>query len=180
MSSKLSGILDKMMSVETMLVDTVESLSQMSFQNFSIVDAAKETASGSGSIVSDTKASNGVARQFTSTSSAQTIFSCNFSDVMFGNYALCIRVQASANTSTSDVLTLKVKRGSTELLSKGVKGNNFSKTDNYCYFCATFNYDGTTSAKEPLTFSLNTTAVSGIKFNFDYAYITLITPAVYI
>lgn len=180
MSSKLSGILDKMMTTETLLVDSVEALSKMSFQNFSIVDATNPESSGVGSVASDTMASDGMSYQFTSTSTAQTIFLCNFSDVKFGNYSLCVRIKSSNNTSTSDILTLKITRGSSELLSKGIKGTNFNKTDNYCYFCVSFTYDGTNSAKEPLTFKLDSTAVSGVNFCFDYAYITLITPAVYI
>lgn len=180
MSSKLSGILDKMMTTETLLVDSVEALSKKSFQNFSIVDATNPEASGVGSMASDTMASDGISYNFTSTSTAQTIFSCDFSDVKFGNYSLCVRVKSNNNTNTANVLTLKVKRGSTELLSKDIKGTNFIRTDNYCYFCTTFNYDGTSTAKEPITFQLYSTTVSGINFAFDYAYITLITPAVYI
>lgn len=180
MSSKLSGILDKMMTTETLLVDSVEALSKISFQNFSIVSANSLEAEGVGVLTNDNMASDGQSRQFTSTSNIQTIYLCNFSDMKFGNYSLCVRVKSNNNTNSANILTLKVRRGSTELLSKNIKGTDFIKTDNYCYFCTTFSYDGTSTAKEPMTFQLDSTTASGINFAFDYAYITLITPAVYI
>ena len=180
MSSKLSSILDKMMTTETLLTNSVEALSKMSFQNFSIVDSTKPEATGVGVQTNDTMASDGVSYQFTTTSTAQTIFSCDFSDVKFGTYALCARIRVGNNTYDSNILTLKVLRGSTELLSKTIKCTNFTRSDNYCLLCASFNYDGTSSAKQPLTFKLDTTNYSGVKVYFDYAYITLITPAVYI
>lgn len=190
MSSKLSTILDKMMTTETCLVDSVknlnedvknlnEDLANKTFQNFSMVDAINPAATGVGVKTNDTMASNGVSYQLTTPSTVQTIFSCDFTDVKFGSYALCARMRVGNNTYDSNILTLKILRGSTELLSKTIKCTDFTRSDNYCLLCANFNYDGTSSAKQPLTFKLDTTNYSGVKVYFDYAYISLITPAVY-
>ena len=183
MSSKLSTILDKMMTTETYLVDSVknlnEDLANITFQNFSMVDAVNPAATGVGVKTNDTMASNGVSYQLTTPSTVQTIFSCDFTDVKFGSYALCARMRVGNNTYDSNILTLKILRGSTELLSKTIKCTDFTRSDNYCLLCASFNYDGTSSAKQPLTFKLDTTNYSGVKVYFDYAYISLITPAVY-
>lgn len=190
MSSKLSTILDKMMTTETCLVDSVknlnedvknlnEDLANKTFQNFSMVDVNNPTATGVGVKTNDTMASNGVSYQLTTPSTVQTIFSCDFTDVKFGSYALCARMRVGNNKYDSDILTLKILRGSTEILSKTIKCTDFTRSDNYCLLCASFDYDGTSSAKQPLTFKLDTTNYSGVKVYFDYAYISLITPAVY-
>jgi hypothetical protein len=184
MSSKLSTILDKMMTTETYLVDSVknlnEDLANITFQNFSMVDVNNPTATGVGIKTNDTKASNGISYKFNSTITPQIVYSCDFSDVKFGTYTLCARIRASKNNaSADDILTLKVTSGSRELKTAGFKGSDFSKTDNYCFLCTTFDYDGTTSAKQPITFTFETTTINAIDFYFDYAYISLITPAVY-
>lgn len=184
MSSKLSTILDKMMTTETYLVDSVknlnEDLANMTFQNFSMVDAVNPTATGAGVKTNDTMASNGISYKLTSTTTSKTVYSCNFSDVKFGTYTLCARIRASKKDASADILTLKVTSGSRELQSVGFKGSDFSRTDNYCFLCTTFDYDGTTSAKQPITFTFTTTTIGSIDFYFDYAYISLITPAVYV
>lgn len=183
MSSKLSTILDKMMTTETFLVDSVknlnEDLANKTFQNFSMVDVNNPAATGAGVKTNDTKASNGISYKLTSTTTSQTVYSCNFSDVKFGTYTLCARIRASKKDASADILTLKVTSGSRELKAAGFKGSDFSRTDNYCFLCTTFDYDGTTSAKQPITFTFTTTTIGSIDFYFDYAYISLITPAVY-
>ena len=112
MSSKLSTILDKMMTTETYLVDSVknlnEDLANMTFQNFSMVDAVNPAATGVGVKTNDTMASNGVSYQLTTPSTVQTIFSCDFTDVKFGSYALCARMRVGDNRYDSNILTLKI------------------------------------------------------------------------
>ena len=185
MSSKLSTILDKMMTTETILTDSVKSLSQdlsnLTFQNFSMVDAVNPAATGLGNKVSDVQASDGTSYKYlTSSTSGDVVYMCNFTNVKFGDYILCVRMKANYNTAILNILTLKIFNGSTEILSKDIKGTDFARTDNYCLFYTSFNYECLTSEKQPLEFRLVTSNYSGVSVYFDYAYITLITPAVYI
>ena len=160
--------------------ELVNATPDISFDTFSSVDKDTEACSSAGSLVTDLMASKGQAYSLTTSTTAQNIFTGTFSDVKFGEYSLCIRARVSANSSTSAILTANILNGSTTI-SKSILGSNFDSNSKYCYICTTFTYEGSNSAaKQPLQFNLQSTTVSGITVYFDYAYITLITPAVYI
>lgn len=156
-------------------------LKSLTFDTFSSVDNATEGCTSAGTLTTDLMASNGKSYITTTTTSAENLFTADFSDVKFGKYALCMRLKVNANTSSSAVLTARIFNGSSEILSKDILGTNFESTSNYCYICTTFDYAGATNVeKQALQLVLNTGTVNGIEVRFDYAYITLITPAVYI
>ena len=156
-------------------------ISDLAFGKFALIDNATEGCTSVGTLSTDLMASNGKAYSVTTTTTARNVFSANFSDIKFGKYSLCIRVRVSNNTSSSAILNMNIFNGSTSILSKNILGTNFDSNTKYCYICTTFNYEGSSStAKQPLTFSLYSTSVSGITVYFDYAYISLLTPAVYI
>ena len=156
-------------------------LSDISFDTFSTIDNTTEGCTSSGVLTTDLMASNGKAYSLTTATTSKNVFTAEFSDVKFGKYALCMRVRVSANTSSSAILNVNMLNGSTNILSKNILGTNFDSNTKYCYICTTFDYEGSSStAKQPLIFSLYSTNVSGITVYFDYAYISLLTPAVYI
>lgn len=158
----------------------LESLKEKSFDTFSIIDFNSDFTTA-GTEITDSMASLGKAIQTTTTTSAKNLITANFSDVKFGKYALCLRLKVSSNTSSSSVFTANIMNGSNTILSKSILGTYFDSTSNYCYICTTFDYSGSSSsAKQKLQLKLNTGTVSGLEVRFDYAYISLITPAVYI
>lgn len=158
----------------------LESLGEISFDTFSIIDFNSDFTTA-GTEITDSMASLGKAIQTTTTTSAKNLITANFSDVKFGKYALCLRLKVSSNTSSSSVFTANIINGSSTILSKSILGTYFDSTSNYCYICTTFDYSGSSSsAKQKLQLKLNTGTVSGLEVRFDYAYISLITPAVYI
>ena len=158
----------------------LESLKEKSFDTFSIIDFNSDFTTA-GTEITDSMASLGKAIQTTTTTSAKNLITANFSDVKFGKYALCLRLKVSSNTSSSSVFTANIMNGSSTILSKSILGTYFDSTSNYCYICTTFDYSGSSSsAKQKLQLKLNTGTVSGLEVRFDYAYISLITPAVYI
>lgn len=158
----------------------LESLKEISFDTFSIIDFNSDFTTA-GTEITDSMASLGKAIQTTTTTSAKNLITANFSDVKFGKYALCLRLKVSSNTSSSSVFTANIMNGSNTILSKSILGTYFDSTSNYCYICTTFDYSGSSSsAKQKLQLKLNTGTVSGLEVRFDYAYISLITPAVYI
>lgn len=158
----------------------LESLKEISFDTFSIIDFNSDFTTA-GTEITDSMASLGKAIQTTTTTSAKNLITANFSDVKFGKYALCLRLKVSSNTSSSSVFTANIMNGSSTILSKSILGTYFDSTSNYCYICTTFDYSGSSSsAKQKLQLKLNTGTVSGLEVRFDYAYISLITPAVYI
>ena len=158
----------------------LESLIGRSFDTFSIIDFNSDFTTA-GTEITDSMASLGKAIQTTTTTSAKNLITANFSDVKFGKYALCLRLKVSSNTSSSSVFTENIVNGSNTILSKPILGTYFDSTSNYCYICTTFDYSGSSSsAKQKLQLKLNTGTVSGLEVRFNYAYISLITPAVYI
>lgn len=158
----------------------LESLRNRSFDTFSIIDFNSDFTTA-GTEITDSMASLGKAIQTTTTTSAKNLITANFSDVKFGKYALCLRLKVSSNTSGSSVFTANIMNGSSTILSKSILGTYFDSTSNYCYICTTFDYSGSSSsAKQKLQLKLNTGTVSGLEVRFDYAYISLIMPAVYI
>lgn len=149
--------------------------------NFALIDNVTEGCTSAGTLTTDLMASNGKAYVATTTATAFSLFKATFPEVKFGKYSLCMRLKISANTSSSTVLAVNLLSGSTTILNKYIIGTNFDKTNNYCYICTTFDYDGSSgTAKQPLQLNINTGTVEGLEVRFDYAYITLITPAVYI
>ena len=158
----------------------LESLGEISFDTFSIIDFNSDFTTA-GTEITDSMASLGKAIQTTTTTSAKNLITANFSDVKFGKYALCLRLKVSSNTSSSSVFTANIMNDSSTILSKSILGTYFDSTSKYCYICTTFDYSGSSSsAKQKLQLKLNTGTVSGLEVRFDYAYISLITPAVYI
>lgn len=161
--------------------ELVNIVSDISFDTFSFVDKDTKGCTTKGSLADDLLASKQKSYKVTSTSSAINLYTGTFSDVKFGRYALCMRIRVSANTSTSTILNAKILNGSNNILTKAITGTNFTSNSQYCSLCTTFTYEGSSSvAKQPLKFVLDTGTVSGINIFFDYAYITLLTPAIYI
>jgi hypothetical protein len=159
--------------------NNVPTMPEISFDTFASVDYNTAGATGA-TKTADSGASNAYANVLTSTGTVASVFKATFPDMKFGKYALTVRVKVSANTGSSDIMTLLVNNGSTNILTKGVAGTKFDAANSYCYLATTFTYNSGASAKQPLSFELKSTTVKGIKISFDYAYITLITPAIYV
>ena len=151
--------------------------------SYAIVDINTPEISGSGTKESDLLASHGECYALTTSSSTNyCLYSGVFSDVKYGHYALCARVKIGSTTSASSLVQLKVLNGSTEIVATDFSGSVFKTSSQYYYLYTTFTYEGSdsTSTKDQLTFQLHTHLVDGIKIYFDYAYISMIIPAVFI
>ena len=146
----------------------------------STVDITSSGFTSKGTKKADTMASTGNCYSLASTTSSLVLASGNFNAVKFGKYALCLRIMSSNNTSTANILTVTVKHGSTTLLTKNIKGTDFTSTSQYSNIYTSFDFNGTSSARGTLSVQISTGTTSGITFKFDYAYITLMTPSVFI
>ena len=146
----------------------------------STVDITSSGFTSKGTKTADTMASTGNCYSLTSATSSMVLASGNFNAVKFGKYALCLRIMSSNITSTANILTVTVKHGSTTLLTKNIKGTDFTSTSQYSNIYTSFDFNGTSSARGTLSVQISTGTTSGITFKFDYAYITLMTPSVFI
>ncbi len=149
--------------------------------SYAIVDINTPGISGSGKIETDTLASHGQCYALTTSSASNyCLYSGAFSDVKYGHYALCARVKIGSTTSASSLVQLKVLNGDTEIIATNFPGSVFKSSSQYYYLYTTFTYEGSGDAKDQLSFQLHTHLVDGIKVYFDYAYISMIIPAVFI
>ena len=146
----------------------------------SLVDAITLGRSGSGTLTADTYASTGKCYKFTSTSTATTIYKCTFAPLHFGSYGLCVRLKAGANTSTSNIIQIIVRRGSKALKTVSIKGTQFTSTSQYQNFYTNIDYVGDGSAKVDLSVEIKSTTVSGIALSFDYARIEMMNTGVFL
>jgi hypothetical protein len=147
---------------------------------YALVDINTPDILGDGALTNDPIASHGQCISLKATQTDQCIYSGVFSDIKFGKYALCMRIKVDSNTNNSSIFTANLFNGAINILEKPIKGTDFDTTTQYCYLCTTFTYDSIDSNKEPLEFSLYTSSASNVTISFDYAYITLMTPAVYV
>lgn len=146
----------------------------------SLVDAITVGRSGSGTSTADTYASTGKCYKFTSTSTATTIYKCTFAPLHFGSYGLCVRLKAGANTSTSNIVQIIVRRGTKALKTVSIKGTQFTSTSQYQNFYTNIDYVGDGSAKVDLSVEIKSTTVSGIALSFDYARIEMMNTGVFL
>lgn len=148
--------------------------------SYGLVDINTPNRGGNGVLETDNRASHGQCISLTTTSSSQCIYSGSFpSSMKYGHYALCARIKIGTVTS-SNILQLQILNGSTAIKTVNFSGSEFSTNSQYYYIYTTFIYEGSGSAKTDLSFKLNSLTVSGIKISFDYAYISMVIPSVYL
>lgn len=148
--------------------------------SYAILDINTPNRGGSGSLINDSAASLGKAIQITTSSSANyASYIGTFPDVKFGHYAICARVKTN-NLTSSNLVQLKVLNGSTEILAANFTGAQFGVTNGYAYLYSTFKYDVNNGSKQPLSFQLHTHKINGIQVTFDYVYISMIIPSVFL
>ena len=147
---------------------------------YAILDINTPDKGGSGTEVTDNAASLGKAISITTSSSANLVpYTGTFPDIKFGHYAICARVKTN-NLTSSHLVQLKLLNGSTEILAANFKGSQFDSTTGYSYLYSTFTYDANNGSKLPLSFQLHTHLINGVKIDFDYVYISMIIPSVFI
>lgn len=147
--------------------------------SYGLADINSPNVTSNGTLINDMGASHGKAYSVTTSSQNFLLYSGEFSDVKFGKYAMCLRIKSSSVTS-SNILQVRVLNGSTIVLSKDIKGSDFSSANKYGYVYTTFDYEGDGNVKNNLKIEVFTHTVSGITIRFDYAYISMIIPAVFL
>ena len=161
-------------------VSTINSTIARGSGSYAILDINTPNRGGSGTLSTDALASHGKCIRITTSSSANYVpYTGTFSDVKFGHYAICARVKSNSLTS-SNLVQLKVLNGSTEILAANFTGADFVSTSKYAYLYSTFIYEGNGSSKQNLSFQLHTHMVNGVQIDFDYVYISMIIPSVFI
>ena len=145
----------------------------------SMIDTTNQSLTGTGAVTADLEASNGNSYRAQTNGTSQCLYSGVFNNVKFGHYALCLRAKVNSNSS-SNILQLVVKNGSSVILTKNLTGELFESTSKYGYIYSTFIFEGNGVTKNDLKFELNSLTASGIVVNIDYVYISLIIPSVYV
>ena len=197
MSEKLNGLLNKIISTDGIIISAIEDhsskiaalssslnavnekIAKITFDSFSTVNIETEGATSAGSLKNDTMASKAKSYSLTTSATSQNLYTAEFTPVNFGRYSLCLRIKTSNNSATGTIATVKINQGSTALVNKALTSANFTSNSNYTSMYFTFDYNGNTSAKQNLKIEILTGTTAGIVLDFDYAYISLLTPAIY-
>jgi hypothetical protein len=167
--------------LENNLQSSIEDLKKGS-NSYSILDFSSPNVSSSGTLVSDTYASNGKCYKVTQTANDINLFTANFSDVKYGHYGLCARMRVSSLSNTSNAIKIDIKINNKIVATKSVAASSFSSTSNFEYIYLSFQYDGNSEIKYPIQIVITVLGTSGnfADIFFDYAYINLMMPAVFI
>lgn len=147
--------------------------------SYGLADINSPSVSSDGKLVNDMGASHGKAYSVTTSTQNFLLYYGEFSDVKFGKYAMCIRFKSSSTTS-SNILQVRVSNGSTPILTKDIKGSDLPSANKYGYAYMIFDYEGNGVVKNNLKIEVYTHTTSGITICFDYAYISMIIPAVFL
>lgn len=148
--------------------------------SYGLADINSPDVSSEGALINDMGASHGKAYSVTTSSSQNfLLYFGEFSDVKFGKYAMCIRFKSSSVTS-SNILQVRISNGDTPILTKDIKGSDLPSANKYGYVYMIFDYEGDGVVKNNLKIEVYTHAVAGITVCFDYAYISMIIPAVFL
>lgn len=163
------------------LQETIEALKKGA-ASYSIVDHNTEGASIGGTITNDNYASDGKCCILTQSDSDFAFFTANFSDVKCGHYGLNVRMRVSDKSNTANAIKIDAKINGQIVATKSVAPSAFSNTTNFENIFLSFDYNRNSATKYPIQLVITVLGTSGTKANisFDYAYISLMMPAVFI
>lgn len=179
----LQGLIDTDRGIISKLKSKLDELAGKVAQGsgtYAVVDINTSNITGQGVLTNDNKSSLGQCYYSTTSSSSKCIYSAEFPKVNYGHFAFSARVKASkSSTSSSDkVIKIKILQNSTAIFEY-VYTKDEVDTD-YCNIYGTFMYSPSSGAgNDKLTFQIHTGTTSGYSISFDYAYITMLVPAVY-
>jgi hypothetical protein len=161
-------------------INTLEDKVARGSGSYAILDINAPGITGNGVLKDDLQASDKKCYSYTSDgATTQLIYSASFSDVKFGHYAICIR--AKTNTiGGNDLVRLEIKNTDEVINSTTFTGDQFGKTSGYSYLYTTFEYDVSNNNAKNLIFNLYSLPVSGVEISFDYVYISMIIPAIFL
>lgn len=149
--------------------------------SYGLADINSPNVFSDGKLIDDMGASHGKSYSVTTSSNGNyCLYSGTFSDIKFGKYAMCLRLKASS-TSSTNFLQVIVSNGNKSILTKNIKASDLQTANKYNYIYTTFDYEGDGATKNPLKIEIYTFAISeAIVANFDYSYVSMIIPAVFL
>lgn len=150
--------------------------------SFALVDINTEGVVSSGTLADDLYASHGKCYFSSSGPDTVLLYSADFNEVKFGNYALCLRMKLNQIATPGEVVTVTILNGTTEILKTSFVTSDFESVDNYQYLYSTFKYDGDGNTKTNLKLKVEipTNPDTSVELKFDYAYISMIIPSVFL
>ena len=162
------------------LSNQITALNEKTSGTDSSADINSKDVQSSGTLSTDNYASYGKAYTATAGSSNVNLYSATMTEVKYGRYGICLRMKISSNSSSSNVVKLTVYNGSTVISTTNFTGNAFSMTSDYSLLYSTFDYTGNGNVKQNLKIQVDVLANSGVTVSFDYAYINMVIPSVFL
>lgn len=150
--------------------------------SFAIVDINTEGIVSDGSLINDIYASHGRCYSGASSNTNKVLYSADFNEVKFGNYALCLRIKLVDGPTSGEVVKATIYNSGAEIMKKSFIAADFENKGEYQYLYSTFEYngDGKTKSNLKLKIEIPVAASGTTKIQFDYAYISMIIPSVFL
>lgn len=156
---------------------------------YALVNIDTPGITSQGALTNDSDSSLGKSYCLSTGMTSRCIYSADFPKVKYGEYSLCARVKVSYllrySLPKEDPVELKILCGNSILLDRVFSIEDFNYGDGlYHDIYGIFEYNSVSGFdKDKLTFQILTgeyVYVGDYSVSFDYAYITMIVPTVYL
>ena len=158
------------------LLDQVEQLNNKT-STIGTVDIFSKNIVSDGALIDDSAASHGKCYKVSSSNVNRVVYRATLDDIKFGQYGICLRMKCSVSKN-SIVARVRIFNGETYILDKQLNANEFAV--NYTLIYGAFTYDVIGNSKNNLVIQVETIADAGVDVSFDYAYVNMIIPSVFL
>ena len=158
------------------LLDQVEQLNNKT-STIGTVDIFSKNIVSDGALIDDSAASHGKCYKVSSSNVNRVVYRATLDDIKFGQYGICLRMKCSVSKN-SIVARVRIFNGETYILDKQLNANEFAV--NYTLIYGAFTYDVIGNSKNNLVIQVETIANAGVDVSFDYAYVNMIIPSVFL
>ena len=142
------------------------------------VDINSKDVISSGELVGDINASHGKSYHVVAGQNDTTLYKATMDDIKFGQYGICVRMMCTSVDTTNPIVRLRVINGATNILTKEFKSSDFN--GDYALIYGAFEYKSNGNTKQNLQVQIDVLANAGVEASFDYAYVNMIIPAVFL
>jgi uncharacterized protein YlxW (UPF0749 family) len=159
--------------------DRITALEEKTSDTVCSTDINSKDIVSSGELVDDSEASHGKCYRVESDASNKLLYSATVNDIKFGQYGICLRMKCTQPRGVSSAaVRVKVINGANEIFNKQYFPEDFGES--YTLLYGAFEYNAVDGVKNRLKIQVEVLSNIGLSVSFDYAYISMIIPSVFL
>ena len=159
--------------------DRITALEEKTSDTVCSTDINSKDIVSSGELVDDPEASHGKCYRVESDASNKLLYSATVNDIKFGQYGICLRMKCTQPEGVSSAaVRVKVINGANEIFNKQYFPEDFGES--YTLLYGAFEYNAVDGVKNRLKIQVEVLSNIGLSVSFDYAYISMIIPSVFL